>query len=137
MISRQKLLETIFQYEFSILCHFGKNEWKNRLSVNCSIPTKKLHNIKLREMAIFAKLLGKIEIGYLWNIKFHSKYINPWTTHYSALLARLFCFNHIQPNFPTIKVWIAPMQCCICCDTDEALYFINPISWRHKWNHQV
>ena len=27
---------------------------KNRLSVNCSVPTKKLHYRKLREMAIFA-----------------------------------------------------------------------------------
>ena len=39
---------------FYFYVFMNKMNEKNRLSVHCSVRTKKLHNIKLRKMAIFA-----------------------------------------------------------------------------------
>ena len=55
-------------------------------SVHCSICTKKLSNKKLRKLAILP--LKLIKIGYLWNLKFHSKYLHKHPILSNSILAK-------------------------------------------------
>ena len=51
--------KTIQILRVSFLRFHGQNEWKDRLSVHCSVCTKKFHNIKVR-CACLQKSIGNI-----------------------------------------------------------------------------